>query len=281
MAEPRDGTGGFSKELAIGRMVRAALALSGANPSQSTIDRYQQRFAGLNDTTMHLNRDLAVPFFTRFLEIRGSQLLHANPTELWTDFDMYFARPGGSTLLPTSLPAAKTFVIYISMATGALLSEESTGLQGFAGSLHRKATTLLSGIMNSGNRQDILTCMLYLIIYSMYNPQGGSTWHLVGLAMKKAIAFGFHNDPDCLANIPSQTLIARRNIFWDLYILDRYASLILQAFSGLTKSRTISTIMDRPFNIEDDDITVQVSSLSQYLEHQLLMHFNPRTRKSI
>ncbi|KGO43656.1 Transcription factor, fungi [Penicillium expansum] len=241
MAEPRDETSGFSEELAMGRMVRAALALSGATPSQSNIDSYGQQIAAINGPTVHLSRQLAVPFFTTFLDMMGSQMIHIDSNELWTDFDTFFTESNDLVEKYSSNCTAKIFVVYMSVATGVLLSRESGSLQGLAGALHQKATKLLPGIMRSGNKIEILQCMLSLILYSMQNPQGGSTWHLVGLAMKKAIAFRFHHGSDSSVNIPSHTLLMRRNIFWSLYTVDR----------------TISTIMDRPFNIEDDEITVK------------------------
>ncbi|KAJ5812473.1 hypothetical protein N7474_008774 [Penicillium riverlandense] len=241
MAEPRDETSAFSEDLGMGRMVRAALVLSGANPSQSSIDPYGQKIAAMGDLGVGLRRQLAVPFLTNFLETVGSQLVHIDSKELWADFDAFFTDSDGSVDNHTLNSAAKVFVVCMSVATGVLLSPESGSLQGLAGGLHRKATKLLPGIMSSGNRVEILHCMLSLALYSMQSPQGGSTWHLVGLAMKKAIAFRFHKDPDTTVNMPPHTLLMRRNIFWSLYTVDR----------------TISTIMDRPFNIEDDDITVQ------------------------
>ncbi|KAJ5127037.1 hypothetical protein N7448_007816 [Penicillium atrosanguineum] len=262
MAEPRDETSGFSEELAMGRMVRAALALSGAIPTQSSIDTHGQKIAEMNDPTIHLRRKLAVPFFTSFLETMGSQFIHIDSKDLWRDFDSTFKDSDDTVGSNAPKFAAKAFVVYMSVATGILLSRESGSLQGLAGGLHRKATKLLPRIMGSGNRIEILHCMLSLVLYSMQSPQGGSTWHLVGLAMKKAIAFRFHNDPDLSVSISSNVLMMRRNTFWSLYIVDR----------------TISTIMDRPFNIEDDEITVQ--SPEEYMHDSPHMN-NALARHSI
>ncbi|KAJ5114917.1 hypothetical protein NUU61_000676 [Penicillium alfredii] len=241
MAEPRDEMSGFSEDLAMGRMIRAALTLSGATPSQSSVDPYGQSIAAMNHSAINMRRQLAVPFFTSFLETMGSRLIHFESKKLWTDFDTFFTDSGEPVENHDLNSVAKAFVVYMSVATGALLSQESSGLQGLAGGLHQKATKLLPRIMASGNRIDILHCMLSLVLYSMQSPQGGSTWHLIGLAMKKAIVFRFHHDPHSSINTPEHTLLMRRNTFWSLYIVDR----------------TISTILDRPFNIADDEITVQ------------------------
>ncbi|KAJ6032043.1 hypothetical protein N7540_002775 [Penicillium herquei] len=243
MAEPRDEKSNFSEALTMGRMVRAAMALSGATPSQSSVDPYMMRIASMSDSVVDIGRDLAAPFFTTFLQTRGSQFLHIDLNDLRADFDTIFNNSPTLSEGINPIPDSKAFVVYMYVATGVLVSQESGALQGLAGALYRKASKLLPAIMKCGNRIEILNCMLALALYSMQSPQGGSTWHLVGLAMKKAIAFRFHNDPDSLGTIPSLVLLMRRNIFWSLYTIDR----------------TISMIMDRPFNIEDDEITVPVS----------------------
>lgn len=221
MAEPRDEKTDSSEGLAMGRLVRAALVLSGANPSLSNIDPYWWKMTTMGDRAVHLQRHLAVPFFTYFVDSIGSQLIHIDPKALWVDFNSFFEDSDDPIDNHRLESAAKAFVIYMSVATGILLSPQSGTLQGLADGFHRKATKLLSGIMISGNMIDTLNCMLSLIIYSMQSPQGGSTWHLVGLAMNKAIAFRFHKDPDAASNLNTETLLMRRNIFWSLYSLDR------------------------------------------------------------
>ncbi|KAJ5725449.1 uncharacterized protein N7483_006806 [Penicillium malachiteum] len=221
MAEPRDEMGNFSEALTMGRMVRAAMALSGATPSQSSVDPYMLRIASMGDSTVDIGRDLAAPFLTTFLQTIGSQFLHIDSKDLRTDFDAIFNNSSTLSDDIISIPDAKIFVVYIYVATGVLVSQDSGALQGLAGALYRKASKLLPAIMKSGNRIEMLSCMLSLALYSMQSPQGGSTWHLVGLAMKKAIAFRFHNDPESLGTIPSHAFLMRRNIFWSLYSIDR------------------------------------------------------------
>jgi hypothetical protein len=222
MAEPRDENSGLSQGLTIGRMVRVTLALSGANPAQSSRDLYVQGLSVMVDLSATLKRQLALPLVTRFLEITGAQFMHIKPKELWDDFELVFENIDNQSFHPQP---AKVFNVYIAVAVGALLSPESGSLQGLASNLHATAMKLFSGILSSGTRIDILHCMFLLAIYSMYSSLGGSTWHLVGLAVKKAIAFGFHKDPDVGVEITPEALRSRRNIFWGLYTLDRYTSL--------------------------------------------------------
>lgn len=221
MAEPRDETGGLSQELSIGRMTRLTLSLSGASPAKSTIDPYCQSVVAMVDSSRTLNRGLSLPFITRFVETIGGQYLHISPKELLDDFDSFLSASNDSSERTNCLSPAKRFNLYMSVATGALLSPGSGGLQGLASNYHAAAMNLFPEILDTGPRVDILHCMLSLIIYSMHSALGGSTWHLIGLAMKKAIAFTFHKDVDAEAQMPIDMLNTRRNVFWSLYTLDR------------------------------------------------------------
>lgn len=219
MAETRDGNGGLSQQLSLGSMLRSALSLSGADPAQSAIDLHAQSIAVMVDSSMILRRELALPFITRFTETVGVMFLHINPKELLDDVDLISSHDPARN--KRELSTVKRFNLYLSVATGALVSPESGGFQGLASNYHSAAMKLYPEILQNGTRVDILHCMLSLIIYSMHSPLGGSSWHLIGLAMNKAIAFGFHKDNDADGRISPEVLGTRRNIFWSLYMLDR------------------------------------------------------------
>ncbi|OKP14241.1 hypothetical protein PENSUB_4 [Penicillium subrubescens] len=221
MAEPRDETGGLSQELSIGRMLRSTLSLSGANPAHSVIDPYGQSVTAMVDSSMTSNRLLALPFITRFVETIGVQFLHINPNETLDDFETLYKTSDDANSHVDCLSPVKRFNLYLSLATGALLSPGSGSLQGLASNYHATSMKLFPGILDNGTRLDILQCMLSLIIYSMHSALGGSAWHLMGLAMKKAIAFRFHKDVDADTQISPEMLKTRRNVFWTLYSLDR------------------------------------------------------------
>ncbi|KAJ5403515.1 hypothetical protein N7509_003386 [Penicillium cosmopolitanum] len=240
MAEPRDGRGEAPQELAMGRMVRAALAITGANPSESRIDALQQAVGGMTDQPFSLKKHLASPFVSRFLQAAGARFLHIDSANIWADFETFFAEPGLSNNQADLSNPARSFNVYLSIATGMLISPQSSNFQGLSSSIHAAAVKLLGTIIQSESTEKILSCMILMILYSVYGSLGGSTWHLIGLAMKRAIASRFHRDPDRGTVDSSEALTKRRNIFWSLYTLDR----------------DISAIMDRPFSIEDEDITV-------------------------
>ncbi|KAJ5344166.1 hypothetical protein MYU51_003439 [Penicillium brevicompactum] len=248
MAEPRDEMSGFSQELAMGRMVRATIAISGKDPTKSMANPHSAIIPTC-DQANSLTRDIALPYVTRFIESMEPQFLHLRESRIWEEFETYF-REANDDFRSLAKGRVISFNVYMNTAMGMLLSPDSTGLQGFASSLQAIAMRMFAGILESGSRFDILHCMLSLIIYSMQTSLGGSTWHLLGLAMQKAITFGFYKDPNPAHNLPSEQLRDRRDIFWGLYTMDR----------------TISIVMDRPFNIEDNDIHILVRVYSKSIQ---------------
>jgi hypothetical protein len=221
MAEPRDEMSGFSQELAMGRMVRATVAISGKDPTRSTMDR-SRGYLSVVDQANALTRDFAIPYVTCFLERVEPHFLYIGSKEMWKDVEGYFESQSDVTEQLSEGSRMRKFNTYMAIATGMLLSTESVSLHGFAGSMHTAAMKVFAEILESGSSVNILHCMLSLIIYSMQSSLGGSTWHLLGLAMQKAIAFGFHKDPSHEIGLTAAQIRDRRDGFWSLYIVDRY-----------------------------------------------------------
>ncbi|KAK6832175.1 hypothetical protein RU639_002519 [Aspergillus parasiticus] len=245
MAEPRDETRGFPQELAMGNMVRAALVISGEDPSQSRdLCNHRRTFVTMMGPATGITKEFATPYVNRFLDHVGVMFLHIDRRKLQGEFDSYFDAHRGQpshTKAPNSDTAFLEFKVYMAVAIGMLLSPEP-GSELLATGLHAAATERLTIILEQGNCVKTLHCLWSLALYSMFSSLGGSTWHLVGLAMKKCISFRLHREPYPDSDISQEELNSRRSIFWALYVLDR----------------TISCVMDRPFSIEDEDILVQL-----------------------
>ncbi|KAI9930275.1 hypothetical protein MW887_012088 [Aspergillus wentii] len=240
MAEPRDKTNN-PKELAMGNIVQAALDISGEDPSRSSYAApHSRRIATMIRQTDILNREFALPYLDRFLDHVAVIFLHIEPTRARQQWDAFFATHDESRE-QTVDESFRNFIVYMNIAVGMLLSREP-GVDVVAGSLHAAAMNSFKMVMDSDDPERILECMLSLVIYSFFSPLGGSAWHLIGLAMQKSISFGFHREPPM--DTPPSTQNYRRCLFWSLYTLDR----------------TISSVMDRPFSIEDADISLQYSA---------------------
>lgn len=65
---------------------------------------------------------------------------------------------------------------------------------------------------------ETLQLLLLLTIFSLYDPCGGSSWHLVGLSLQVAIALGLHQIPQ--DHIQASSGFGER-AFWCAYVLDR------------------------------------------------------------
>ncbi|UDD62335.1 hypothetical protein AFCA_009656 [Aspergillus flavus] len=245
MAEPRDETRGFPQELAMGNMVRAALVISGEDPSQSRdLCNHRRTSVTMMGPATGITKEFATPYVNRFLDHVGVMFLHIDRRKLQSEFDSYFDAHRGQpshTKAPNPDTAFLEFRVYMAVAIGMLLTPEP-GSELLATGLHAAATERLTIIIEQVNCVKTLHCLWSLALYSMLSSLGGSTWHLVGLAMKKCISFRLHREPYPDSDTSQEELNSRRSIFWALYVLDR----------------TISCVMDRPFSIEDEDILVQL-----------------------
>ncbi|PWY71423.1 hypothetical protein BO83DRAFT_399663 [Aspergillus eucalypticola CBS 122712] len=221
MAEPRGEASGFPQELAIGNMIKAILAISGKDPTQSLFSLSQKsKYRNMLGQTPTLTREVVADCMGRFFGHTKALCPYINEGEMLEYCDSFF--DGSHVSHAISYTAFRDFNVYMATAIGMLLSPES-GIELFASSLHSTAMQRFPTILGSNDDLKMLHSMQLLIIYSMFSSMGGSTWHLVGLAMKKAISFRFHKEPLSDIGIPEQKLNRRRTIFWNLYTLDRSA----------------------------------------------------------
>ncbi|KAI1069505.1 hypothetical protein LB507_008571 [Fusarium sp. FIESC RH6] len=81
--------------------------------------------------------------------------------------------------------------------------------------------------------------LLLICRFGIYHPIGTSIWDVVRLCGRLCIELGLHSNP----HIPNDLLQTqlRRRIFWQFYLIDRYSS----------------TTLDRPFLIDDNDISTK------------------------
>jgi hypothetical protein len=82
------------------------------------------------------------------------------------------------------------FLVYMSVATGILLAPEYQYKDSFAISLAHEAMRLLPRIMRESEDPSVVRSLLALAMFSIYSPLGGSTWHLVGLALARSMSAG-------------------------------------------------------------------------------------------
>jgi hypothetical protein len=135
---------------------------------------------------------------------------------------------------------AHLFQAYMVIAIVPLVSDLYPVSQGSFISAHILSTSLkvLDAVFQKEDGVDIVQCLHLLVIFSMHSSAAGSSWHLIGFGMKKCLALGYHKEPAII----SEDADERRWAFWACYLLDRL----------------ISAALDRPFAINDSDISVQL-----------------------
>lgn len=235
IAEPRCEARGFPQALAMNNMVRAALSVSGDSPFQSSLPSYHRReLVAMMGPAGRLSKVFAAPYLDSFMNHIGSTFLHIDPLEMRRYFDTFF-EGGGTENADTPY---RNFNVYMVVAIAMMLTSEP-GIELFANSLHGAAMESFNIIMEDNDSLKILRCIFLVIIYSMYSPSGGSTWHLLGLAVKKSISLRLHREKHHDTGISSEESDNRRNFFWSLYTLDRLVHAIITTVRGGVDSRTV------------------------------------------
>ncbi|SCB65550.1 unnamed protein product [Fusarium graminearum] len=86
---------------------------------------------------------------------------------------------------------------------------------------------------------DSVQDLLLICRFGIYHPIGTSVWDVVRVCGRLCIELGLHNNPNVQGDLLQTQL--RRRIFWQFYLIDRYSS----------------TTLDRPFLIDDNDISTK------------------------
>ncbi|KAM0716138.1 hypothetical protein Q7P37_008652 [Cladosporium fusiforme] len=130
-------------------------------------------------------------------------------------------------------------LVCLAVATGIHLSPNYGYKESLAVNLAQSALRLMSLLLSGSDNASIIRSLIALVIFSTYSILGGSTWHLIGLALARAMSSGMHTFG--ISDLYSSDLEKRENgrLFWSLYVLDA----------------TISHALERPFCVQDRDIT--------------------------
>ncbi|KAF4465895.1 C6 transcription factor [Fusarium albosuccineum] len=213
----------------IKNMVRDALSIDNSVPFHS---REPNSFPGVAQLPFpSQDHPLAPEYLTSYFDHVHSCLpfLHENmkePTELLDR--QRLSSDMGSPILPMVL------------AIGAILRPGRNPITTYnAIVFHNAAVESFESLPPSSSIQTV-QFLLLATIFSLYSPTGGSTWHLLGLAIQVSITLGLHHRRG-IALQGEDRLIAE-NIFWSTCVLDRL----------------ISATLGRPYGIVDQDITTEL-----------------------
>jgi Fungal specific transcription factor domain/Fungal Zn(2)-Cys(6) binuclear cluster domain len=92
-----------------------------------------------------------------------------------------------------------------------------------------------------------IQAILFLVQYSMLDPDSFSCWHLIGFASRVMVDLGLHNEPAAEVPISKDEIEIRRRVFHCVYTLER----------------NISMALDRAFSFTDDSASVELPAISR------------------
>ncbi|KAH6689061.1 fungal-specific transcription factor domain-containing protein [Plectosphaerella plurivora] len=235
MAEPRLGPRDATPHrLTLTEVVVAALAVTGNDPSMAGPS---QPMMVLGDHQVPLTREATISHLRLFLDW-AFFTPYLNHNRLLEHFEETVSSHG--TPQTNNVPPLHRFNAYLAIATGIMMSPDANRLSFLASSLHALSLKLLPVILRSRKQLEAIHAIAMLLFFSIHSSAGGSSWHLLGLALRTCIALGLHKDAAAQVLVQDDSDLDPVWLFWTLYIMDR----------------SLSSIMDRPFSIQDSDISL-------------------------
>jgi len=110
-------------------------------------------------------------------------------------------------------------LVYLAIATVAF-SDSAIANRLLARQLHSLASETLLTTPTATMPLGTLRCLVALTLCSLYNEEAGSLWHLLGIAVSRAVSMGLHRIDHPYSPTDGESYDGCR-IFWILYILDR------------------------------------------------------------
>lgn len=168
----------------------------------------------------------------------ASKTMYLDTVQAVRRADRGTAQNHASQLLATNAVFASA-----SLSIGILMSPFHTALRHPLSKLISISQRMLPNASTQDSDVTAIRCLSLQTILSLYSPQAGSAWHLLGLALTKAISAGLHriSQPDNSDGSNGDTI----PLFWTLYVLDR----------------AMAITMGRPFGLEDEDLTLSVPDI--------------------
>ncbi|KAI9158635.1 transcriptional regulatory protein [Paramyrothecium foliicola] len=254
--------------------VQAATCASGSNPSVSNAQN-AGIFGQLGDFHRSLLRqglnlmtiDTAEPF-ANFIDLVKYAVPFICSEQLSLDYNLVLQayKEAKVNEAITETPT-RVILVHLAVATGILRSKDYRYMESYATSLALTSYQLVPRAIAISCDLEAVQILTMMAIFSVYSSFGGSTWHLLDLATTRCIVAGMHNVTVSEDDTVHPDVESRRRAFWAIYILDAYVSLAL----------------DRPFQIQDEDITTSPPSAalggspfqqsqSWIVQHAMLLH---------
>jgi hypothetical protein len=110
-----------------------------------------------------------------------------------------------------------------------------------------------------------LQILALLCLYSLFDPKDISTWSIVGILTRQAVAFGLSRINSLQKISGSYEVELNHRLFWSIFVLDRMIAVSVGQHVGL---------MDEDMNIPQPAMTVEEFASSERTEHASLLQLN-------
>ena len=252
MAEPRSRAGEFLKELAMPRIIAGITETYGGNPE--TTSRLDSLWDGIARDIRHpdnadghrlrLDRDEALRSLDTYLETVDFRFPKLQAAKVQSGIDAVTAADNETYAATLATSPSHIFMAYMITAIVPLVSDGYPISHGSFVSIHvmAKCLRVLDRVFRQEDGVDIIQCLHLLVVFAIHSSAAGSSWHLIGFAIDKCIALGYHRESSAVAGESDDEVQQRRWAFWSCYYL--YALL--------------SAALDRPMSIDDRSVTVSL-----------------------
>lgn len=199
-------------------LIISALAVAGEDPSKSHAARPD---VVMDHQQLPISRETSLEHYNRFMSWTCF-LLYLDTSRMFHCFEETMSyHKAQDVQLPPSL---HRFTSYVVIATGIMMSKDAGRLTALASSLHSTAVKMLPYILRDQTPLDALHCLALLVTYSLFSPNGGSAWHLMGIGMKLCITLGLHKESSSPIGVAIGNEYDPRWMFWTFYSLDRFVT---------------------------------------------------------
>ena len=256
MAEPRSRAEEFLKQLSMPRIIAGVTETYGGNPEATS--RIDSLWDGISQYIRHpigqsrrifVRQNEALKSLKTYLEVVDFRFPRLPVAKVQSGINAICAQDDAQYTKTLSSDPAHIFMAYMVIAIVPLVSDDYPISQGSFVSIHvlAKCLEVLDRVFNQEDGVDIIQCLHLLVVFSIHCSAAGSAWHLIGFAMNKCIALGYHRDDDrIMVDGLDEDLQQRRWAFWGCYFLDRL----------------ICAALARPFSIENRDISISLPDVA-------------------
>lgn len=245
MAEFTGETPSSTTAVSFPSLVQATTSISGCNPCHSDVQN-EAITGSLGDFNRGLMRQ-GIVFGTdrqrslaRFMSMINCGMPFMSSEQLSLDYRIVSQQQdSGSLDLSIAEAPCRVIRVYMAVASGMLMSGDYRYTESFATVTALSAFQLVPRALPQASDLETAQCLTAMAIFASLSPFGGSTWHLLGLAITRCISAGMHTARMSNYDLEQPEKAANNRIFWALYIFDA----------------TLSTVLGRPFCLQDQDIS--------------------------